>query len=146
MLSAAELQERIRRALKSGAKGEAAVLRLLLAEVRNKEIQTGGALDDAAFAAVVEKMIKQRRESAGHFERGGREQMAKAELAEIDILAVFLPKPLSEAQLQKAVDDAVNATGAATASDIGRVMAKLKNTPGADMAAAARIARAKLRP
>ena len=58
---AADLQNRIRSALKSGARAEVAVLRLLLAEVRNKEINNGGALDDAAFAGVVEKMIKQRR-------------------------------------------------------------------------------------
>ncbi|MGI9337832.1 MAG: GatB/YqeY domain-containing protein [Gammaproteobacteria bacterium] len=140
------MQERIRRALKSGARDEAAVLRLLLAEVRNKEIQNGGALDDAAFAGVVEKMIKQRRESVGHFERGGRDEMAKAERAEIEILAVFLPEPLSEAQLQKAVDDAIGATGAETARDIGRVMAALKNTPGADMTAAAKLVKAKLQP
>lgn len=119
---------------------------MLLAEVRNKEIQTGGDLDDGAFAAVVEKMIKQRRESAGHFERGGRADMAKAELAEVDILAAFLPERLSDDALQKAADDAIKTTGATSARDIGRVMAVLKSVPGADMTAAAKLVKAKLQP
>lgn len=143
---AADLQERIRRALKSGANAEVAVLRLLLAEVRNKEIQTGGVLDNIAFAAVVQKMIKQRRESAEHFGRGGRPEMAKAELAEVDLLAAFLPERLSDEQLQKAAEDAIKTTGATTARDIGRVMAILKSTPGADMTAAAKLVKAKLQP
>lgn len=143
---AAKLQERIRRALKSGAGDEAAVLRLLLAEVRNKEIQTGGELDESAFVGVVEKMIKQRRESIGHFERGGRAEMAKAERAEIEILAAFLPPRMSAEELQKAVDDAIGQTDAKTARDIGRVMAVLKSMPGADMTAAAAMVKAKLQP
>ena len=143
---AADLQNRIRSALKSGARAEVAVLRLLLAEVRNKEINNGGALDDAAFAGVVEKMIKQRRESVEHFERGGREEMAQAELAEIVILSAFLPEPLSEAQLQKAVADAIQTANATGVRDMGKVMAALKNTPGADMTAAARLVKAKLQP
>ena len=141
-----DLQERIKNALKSGAREQAAVLRLLLAEVRKKEIDSGVESDDASFAAVVEKMIKQRRESVGHYERGGREDLAKIELAEIGVLSSFLPEQMSESEIRKAVDDAVAAAGDITLRDIGRVMGALKTALAgrADMSAVARLVKEKL--
>ncbi len=143
-----DLQKRLREALKAGEREKAGALRLLLAEVRKKEMDGGAALDSAAFAAVVEKMIKQRRESLAHFEGAGREDLAKKERAEIGFLAPFLPEQMSETELRAAVEDALAKSGAQTARDMGKVMAALKPALAgrADMSLASRLVKEKLQP
>jgi uncharacterized protein YqeY len=97
-------------------------LRMAKAALMNREVEKGRALDEAEAQQVVASLIKQRRDSIEQFTKGGREELAAREMAEIAVLEPYLPPPLDPAEIERAVDEAVRETGATTAKDMGRVM------------------------
>jgi uncharacterized protein YqeY len=121
-------------------------IRLLLAAIKQREIDERIELDDAAVVSVVEKMLKQRRESIAQFEKASRADLADAEKAEVQVLAGYLPQQLGEAEVQKAVDSVISETGASTPKDMGKVMALLKGRLAgkADMGKVSALVKARL--
>lgn len=101
-------------------------IRLLLAAIKQREVDERIELDDAAVVAVIERMIKQRRESIAQFEKASRTDLADAEKAELQLLSGYLPAQMSDAELQKEVESAISAAGASGVKDMGKVMAALK--------------------
>ena len=101
-------------------------IRLLLAAIKQREVDERIELDDAAVVSVLEKMLKQRRESIAQFEKASRADLAGAEQAEVQVLSAYLPARMSDADVQKAVDAVISETGAAGPKDMGKVMAALK--------------------
>lgn len=122
----ARIQEDIKAAMKARESFKLATLRLLSAAIKQKEVDERVTLDDAAVLAIVEKLIKQRKDAIAQFEKGGRQDLADAEKAEVEVLSAYLPAQLSEAEILAAVDAAIAATGAAGAKDMGKLMAVLK--------------------
>ena len=101
-------------------------IRLLLAAMKQKEVDERIALADADVLGIIERMVKQRRESIEQFEKGGRNDLAQAERFEIGVLSTYLPQQLGEAEIAQAVAAAVAESGAAGIKDMGKVMALLK--------------------
>jgi hypothetical protein len=142
------LQEDVKTALRSGNKTRLGVLRMVMAGIKQREVDTRETLDDAAVLAVLEKMVKQRQDSITQFERGGRGDLVAKESAEIDVIREFLPAPLDAAAVTQLIDTAIAATGATTPADMGRVMAEVKKAAAgrADMAEIAKLVRTRLTP
>lgn len=117
-------------AMKSGDKDTTATLRMVQAGIKNRDIEarTGGAPadDDQLVTEVLQKMIKQRRESADVYRKGGREDRAEAEEAEIQVIERFLPRQMSEEEARSAISAIIADTGASSIKDMGRVMAAVK--------------------
>ncbi len=132
--------------MKSGEKDRLAVLRLVSAAVKQKEVDERIELDDSAMLVILDKMAKQRRESIGLFEKGGRDDLAVIEQKELEIIQTYLPQALSEDEVQALIDDAVTQTGASEIRDMGKVMGMLKpRLQGrADMSAVSALIKAKL--
>ena len=124
-------------AMKAGRKDEVGTLRLVSAAIKNRDIEarTGGAPrdDDALVTEVLQKMIKQRRESAELYRKGNREDRADAEESEIAVIERFLPKQLSDAEAEAKIREIVAETGASSMKDMGRVMALVKERLGASI-------------
>ena len=124
-------------AMKSGNKDEVGTLRLVQAAIKNRDIEarTGGAPkdDDTLVIEVLQKMIKQRRESAEIYRKGNREDRAAAEEAEIATIERFLPAQMSDAEAEAAIKAIVAETGASSMKDMGRVMALVKERLGASI-------------
>lgn len=116
----------IKAAMKAGEKDKLMVLRMLSAAIKQKEVDERTELDDTQVLAVVEKMIKQRRESIKQYNEGGREELAAKEEAEIVILEPYLPEQLSDEEIDQLIADAIKNTGAAEMRDMGKVMGQLK--------------------
>lgn len=121
-------------------------VRLLTAAIKQKEVDERIELDDAQVLAVIEKMIKQRKDSITQFEAGGRQDLADKERTELTVLAAYMPAALSDAEVQSAVTAAVAATGATGPQDMGRVMAVVKQQLAgrADMTAVSAMVKAAL--
>ena len=132
-----QIQEDMKTAMKAGDKDRLKVVRLMLAAIKQIEIDKRIELDDAAVLAVLNKMVKQRRDSVSQFTDGGRQDLADIELAEITVLDAYLPEQMSEEELDALVNRAIDDTGAETLRDMGKVMGLVKsNAEGrADMAA-----------
>ncbi len=145
-----ELQTRINDALKTAMrareKSRVAVLRLVTAEFKRIEVDERIELDDARVLAVLDKMVKQRRDSEQQYRDAGRAELADQERFEIDTIQEFLPQPLSDAELDQLVADAISQTGAESMKDMGKVMGILKpQVQGrADMADVSKRLKAKL--
>lgn len=129
------LRERINAALKDAMKSKEAdrlsTLRLINAAIKDMDIARRGdgndsELSDADITAILDRMVKQRRESIRAYEEAGRLELAEKERAEVKVIEEYLPRQLSEEEIAKAVDAAVEATGASSIRDMGRVMAELK--------------------
>jgi uncharacterized protein len=116
----------MKQAMRSGDKARLGVIRMALAAIQQREVDERTELDDAALLGVIEKMIKQRRESVEMYRAGAREDLAEKEAAEIDVLATYLPEPLGADELAGLIDAAIAATGATSMKDMGRVMAQLR--------------------
>ena len=101
-------------------------IRLLLAAIKQREVDERIELDDAAVLGVIEKMLKQRRESIVQFEKGARQDLADVEKAEVQVLSAYLPAQMGDAEIQKQIDSVISETGASSAKDMGKVMAALK--------------------
>ena len=121
-------------------------VRLLLAAIKQREVDERIELDDAAVLGVIEKMITQRRESIAQFEQASRTDLADAEKAEVQVLSAYLPAQMSDAEIQKQIDSAISETGAAGAKDMGKVMAALKSKLAgkADMGKVSALVKGKL--
>ena len=120
------IQEDMKSAMRSGEKEKLATIRLILSAVKQREVDERITLDDAQVLSVLEKMVKQRKESIVQFEAGGRADLVAKESAELTVLQAYLPEPLSEAELDALIAEAVAATGAASIKDMGKVMAQVK--------------------
>jgi hypothetical protein len=101
-------------------------IRLLLAAVKQKEVDERTELDDAAVSSIVEKLIKQRKDSISQFQAAGRADLVAAEQAELVVLQTYLPEQLSASEVEAAVDAAIAESGASSARDMGKVMGLLK--------------------
>ena len=121
-------------------------LRLLTAAIKQKEVDERVELGDADVVGIVEKMIKQRRESIAQFEKAARQDLVDKEKAELDILSAYLPQQLSDAEIQKEINSVISETGASSAKDMGKVMAALKPRLAgrADMGKISGLVKAKL--
>ena len=133
-------------AMKAGDKDRLKVVRLVLADIQRAEVDGRTELDDAAVLAVIEKAVKQRRDSIEQFTKGGREDLAAAEQAELEVISGFLPEQLSDAELAALIDEVIAATGAESIRDMGKVMGaiKAKAAGRADMGAVGAAVKARL--
>jgi uncharacterized protein YqeY len=120
------LQADMKAAMKAAEKERLGVIRLILAAVKQREVDERVELDDSQITAVLDKMVKQRRESINQYEAGGRADLAAVESVEIAIIQAYLPQALTEAEIETLVRDAIAETGAAGPSGMGKVMAVLK--------------------
>lgn len=114
--------EDMKTAMRAGDKERLAAVRLLLAAIKQREVDERITLDDGQVLAVIEKMIKQRRESITQFESGGRSDLAAKENAEIGVLQGYLPAQLTPSEVDALIAEAIAATGAASVKDMGKVM------------------------
>ena len=120
------ITEDMKSAMRAGDKERLATIRLALAAIKQREVDERITLDDPKVLAVLEKMIKQRREAITQFESGGRADLVAKETAEIAVLQGYLPTPFSDAELDALIGEAIAATGAASIKDMGKVMAAVK--------------------
>jgi uncharacterized protein len=118
--------EDMKTAMRAGDRERLAAVRLLLAAIKQREVDERITLDDGQVLAVIEKMIKQRRESITQFESGGRSDLAAKENAEIGVLQGYLPEQLTPAEVDALIAEAIAATGAASVKDMGKVMGFVK--------------------
>ena len=140
------ITEDMKTAMRSGEKDRLAVIRLLQAAIKQREVDERIMLDDAQVTSVLEKMIKQRKESIVAFEKGARADLVAKETAEIAVLQPYLPAQLSDAELDAIISDAISNTGAASIKDMGKVMGIVKSKAAgkADMGAVGARIKAKL--
>lgn len=135
-----QIQNDSRDALRAGDRDRLKVLRLILAAIKQVEVDSRAdnrdELDDPAVMRILEKMVKQRRDSVEQFTAGGRDDLAGIELAEIAVLESYLPEPLGDEELETLIDRAIEESGAASVRDMGKVMSRLRETTRgrADMA------------
>lgn len=137
-------------AMKAGDRPRTGALRLVQSALKNREIELRGSAnapdDDTVVTEVLQKMIKQRRESIDMYRKGGRDELAEAEAAEVAVIEEFLPKQMSDEELGAAVDAIIAETGASSVKDMGRVMALVKerHAGAVDMSKASQAVKAKL--
>ncbi len=121
-----QLTDDMKAAMRAKESGRLAAVRLIIAEVKRKELDEQTELNDTQVLAVIEKMIKQRKDSITQFEAGGRADLADIEKAELTILSTYMPAGLSDEEIAAEVAAAVAATGAAGPGDMGKLMGVLK--------------------
>ena len=120
------IQDDMKTALRAKEKQRLGVIRLILAAIKQREVDERIVLTDSQVLAVLEKMIKQRRESLAQYQSAGRADLAAQESFEIDLIQSYLPAPLSEAEIDALIASAIAATGAQTMRDMGKVMALIR--------------------
>lgn len=120
------ITEDMKSAMKAGDKDRLRVVRLMLAAIKQIEVDTRSELDDAAVLGVLDKMVKQRRDSIEQFAKGGRDDLVAIEEAEIGVLETYLPARMDDAELDALIDEAIAATGAESIRDMGKVMGVIK--------------------
>jgi uncharacterized protein YqeY len=140
------LQDEMKAAMKGGDKQRLGVIRLVLAAVKQKEVDDRVELSDEQVLAVLDKMVKQRRDSITQYEGAGRNELAEQEKFEIGVIQEFLPAALSEEEIGTLVDEAISSTGAASIRDMGKVMGivKPKAQGRADMGAVSALVKERL--
>jgi len=121
-----QLNEDIKTAMKAREADKLGALRLMLSAVKQREVDERITLDDAGVIGVVEKMIKQRKDSIAQFEKAARQDLVDKEKYEVSVLEGYLPKQLSQAEVEAIVAEAVASTGAQSAADMGKVMGVVK--------------------
>ncbi len=133
-------------AMKAGEKDRLKTVRLILADIQRKEIDSREELDDAGVLTVLEKAIKQRRDSIEQFLKGGREDLSAIEEAELEIIQAYLPEQLSDDEITALINEAIAATGAESIRDMGKVMGaiKAKAAGKADMGKVGAMVKARL--
>lgn len=141
-----QITEDMKSAMKAGEKDRLRVVRLILAAIKQIEVDTRAELDDTAVLGVITKMVKQRRDSVEQFENGNREDLAAIERAEIVVLETYLPEQLSADEVAVLVDDVIQAAGATGIRDMGKVMGQIKAKAAgrADMGAVSAIIKERL--
>jgi uncharacterized protein YqeY len=112
--------------MKAKDKPRLGVLRLITAAIKQREVDERITLDDAQVLAVLEKMVKQRKDSIAQYEKAGRDELAQQEAFEIGIIQAYLPEHLSDAEIDALIADAISSSGAASMKDMGKVMGMLK--------------------
>ncbi|AOJ05204.1 MULTISPECIES: GatB/YqeY domain-containing protein [Burkholderia] len=141
-----QISEDMKAAMRAKESERLATIRLLLAAIKQREVDERVTLDDAGVIAVVDKMIKQRKDSISQFEAAGRTDLVEKEQAEVAVLTAYMPAQLSEAEVAAEVRSAVAQTGAAGPQDMGKVMGVLKGKLAgkADMTAVSALVKAAL--
>jgi hypothetical protein len=122
----AQIQDAMKTAMKGGDKPRLAVIRLMLAALKQVEVDERIELDDTRVIAILDKMVKQRRESIAQFAPAGRDDLVAKEQAEIDVIADYLPQALSEAEIESIIKKAIDETGAGSMKEMGKVMAQVR--------------------
>ncbi|HEY7928898.1 MAG TPA: GatB/YqeY domain-containing protein [Steroidobacteraceae bacterium] len=120
------IQEDMKTAMRGAQRERLATVRLILAAIKQREVDERITLDDTQVLAVLEKMVKQRRESIAAFQAGGRSDLVAKEQAELDLLQTYLPEPLDEAAIDTLIGSAIAESGATSVKDMGKVMALIK--------------------
>ena len=120
------IQSDMKASMKSGDKQRLGVIRLMMAAIKQQEVDERITLNDAQIIAVLGKMVKQRRESVSQYRPAGREDLASAEEAEISIIKEYLPEALTDGEIDRMIETAVASVGAESIRDMGKVMAGLK--------------------
>ena len=143
-----QLNDDMKAAMKAREAEKLGALRLLLAAVKQREVDERITLDDAGVVSVVEKMIKQRKDSIAQFEKGARQDLADKEKFEVAILEAYLPQQLAQAEIDAIIAEALAATGAKSPADMGKVMGMVKPRLAgrADMGKVSALVKAKLAP
>ncbi len=141
-----KITDDMKSAMKAGEKDRLKAVRLILAAVKQIEVDTRTELDDTAVLSVLDKMVKQRRDSIEQFEKGGREDLVNIELAEIAVIETYLPEQLNIEELDALIDEVISATGAESIRDMGKVMGQIKSKAAgrADMGAVSAKVKARL--
>ncbi|WP_022947556.1 GatB/YqeY domain-containing protein [Methylohalobius crimeensis] len=122
----AHLQQDMKNALKGGDKVRLGTIRLIMAAIKQREVDERIELDDSQILAVLDKMAKQRRESIAQYQEAGRDDLVEKEQAELEVIRSYLPAPLSEAEIDALIEHAKAEVGAQGVRDMGKIMAKLK--------------------
>jgi uncharacterized protein YqeY len=140
------IQEDMKAAMRSGDKERLGTIRLIMAAVKQREVDERITLDDTQLLGVLEKMGKQRRESMAQFQAGGRADLVAKEAAELAIISAYMPAALSDTELDTLITDAIGAAGATSIKDMGKVMGIIKTRAQgrADMAAVGARIKARL--
>jgi uncharacterized protein YqeY len=120
------LTEDMKAAMKSGDKDRLSVIRMALAGVKQREVDTRRPLDDAAVQAVIERMIKQGKDALGQFREGGRADLVAKQEAELKVLQAYLPQPFTDSELDTFLAECIDAAGASNLKELGKVMAVIK--------------------
>jgi len=120
------IQEDLKTAMRAKDKPRLGVIRLIMAAIQQKEIDERISLDNTQILAVLEKMIKQRRDSITHYQQGSRQDLVDQEAFEIEVIQTYLPQPFSEAELRELIEAVMKESGATSAKDLGKVMKLLK--------------------
>ncbi len=141
-----QLTEDMKTAMRSGEKHRLGVIRLMLAAIKQREVDERIELDDTQILTALEKMLKQRRDSVSQFDDAGREDLSSIERAEMLVIETYLPAKLDEAEIDVLVDAAISETGASSPRDMGKVVAAVKEKAAgrADMAVVSGKIKAKL--
>jgi uncharacterized protein YqeY len=141
-----KLTEDMKTAMRSGEKNRLGVIRLMLAAIKQREVDERIELDDVQILAGLEKMLKQRRDSVSQFDAAGREDLSSIERAEMQVIETYLPAKLEETEIDDLVDAAIKETGASSPRDMGKVVAAVKEKAAgrADMAMVSGKIKAKL--
>ncbi|MBD8879880.1 MULTISPECIES: GatB/YqeY domain-containing protein [Rhodanobacter] len=141
-----QLTDDMKAAMRGGDKHRLGVIRLILAAVKQREVDERIELDDAQILAVLEKMLKQRKDSVSQYVAGNREDLAEVERAEMTVIEAYLPAQLDDAELDALIAEAIAATGASSPRDMGKVVAAVKEKAAgrADMGKVSARIKAKL--
>jgi len=131
-----QITDDMKTAMRSGDKDRLSVIRLMLAAIKQREVDERTEQTDAMVLATLEKMLKQRRDSVSQFDAAGRDDLAAIERAEMAVIETYLPAKLNEAEIDALIDAAISETGASSARDMGKVVAAVKTKAAgrADMA------------
>jgi uncharacterized protein YqeY len=142
----ARLQEDMKAALRAGAKDRLGTIRMIMAGIKQREVDERIELDDPQVLAVIDKLVKQRRESITQFQAGGRADLVAKETGELEVLQAYLPAQLTDAELDALIGEAITQSGAASIKDMGKVMGliKAKAQGRADMGAVGARIKARL--
>jgi uncharacterized protein YqeY len=142
----ARINDDVKAAMRGGDARRRDALRLLLAALKQREVDERKELADPDVVAIVDKLIKQRREAIAQFEKGGRQDLAQNEQFEIGVLQAYMPQAMTDAEIDAAVAEAIAAAGAKAPSDMGKVMSALKGRLAgrADMGKVSALVKAKL--
>ncbi|QSX34663.1 GatB/YqeY domain-containing protein [Shewanella avicenniae] len=141
-----QLKDQMKKAMIAKDKVRLGTIRMALAAIKQIEVDTRETLDDTQVLAVLTKMVKQRRDAIEQYTAAGRDELAQAEAAEVDVIESFLPQALTETEIAALIDEAISATAASSMADMGKVMGALKpKVQGrADMGAVSALIKAKL--
>lgn len=141
-----QINEDMKTAMKAKDSATLSAIRLLMAQIKQKEVDTRLELDDSGIISVIDKMLKQRSDAIVLYKQGGREDLAGKEQAEIDVLQRYLPQPLSDQEIDQLIDAAIQSSGVSGMQAMGKVMAQLKPqlTGRADIATVSAKVKARL--